>query len=415
MSAQTIKPQTLKGFRDFLPEKKRGRDFVAKKIRETFEIFGFGPLETPTLEYASLLLGKYGLEADKLIYSFKDRGNREVALRYDQTVPSARVLTQYRNILPQYFRRYQIQNVFRADKPQAGRYREFTQCDIDIFGSLSPVADAEIIATTYFAFKNVGFKKIILSINDRQTLFSALRPFAGNSVDVFSIIQTIDKMEKIGKEKTYGELTKKGLTANSAKKAIDSILSARMSTSLREIIDYSTFLGVPKEALKFTPGLARGLNYYTGMIFEVMLPEYDAGSCGGGGRYDKLIGILGGVDIPATGIAFGFDRMVEAAEKLCIIPSNNIGTQVLVTIFDKTLVADSLIASDRLRQAKIKTEVYPAVDRLEKQLKYAARINAPYVIIIGPKENKDKTVILRNMKTGLQEKTSLEKVIKLCR
>src|SRR5579859_5434391 len=163
--------QTLKGFRDFLPLEKRKRDFVRGKIVEIFERFGFEPLETPTLEYASLLLGKYGEEADKLVYTFEDRGERKVGLRYDQTVPTARVLAQYANDLPRFFRRYQIQNVFRADKPQKGRYREFTQCDVDIFGTTSPLADAEILACTYFAFQNVGYPEIELRVNDRQLLF----------------------------------------------------------------------------------------------------------------------------------------------------------------------------------------------------------------------------------------------------
>lgn len=163
--------QTLKGFRDFLPEEKRNRNFVMEKIKETFEKFGFEPLETPTLEYSSLLLGKYGDEADKLVYTFEDRGGREIGLRYDQTVPTARVLAQYQNELPRYFRRYQMQNVFRADKPQKGRYREFTQCDIDIFGSTASTTDAEIVACTYEAFKNVGFDNLEIRFNDRQLLF----------------------------------------------------------------------------------------------------------------------------------------------------------------------------------------------------------------------------------------------------
>src|SRR3989338_770086 len=204
-----IKPQTVKGFRDFLPTEKRQRDFVAQKIKEIFELFGFEPLETPTLEYASLLLGKYGKEADKLLYTFKDRGERELALRYDQTVPTARVLVQYQQILPKYFRRYQIQNVFRSDKPQKGRYREFTQCDIDIFNSKSFLADAEIIATTYFAFKNVGYPKIKILINDRQTLFRYLKPYETTELDIFSIIQCIDKLIKIGKDGVVKELSEK--------------------------------------------------------------------------------------------------------------------------------------------------------------------------------------------------------------
>ncbi len=405
-------PQTLKGFRDFLPEEKRRRDYVMKKIIEVFELFGFDPLETPTLEYASLLLGKYGKEADKLMYTFKDRGDREVALRYDQTVPSARVLSQYQNLLPKYFRRYQIQNVFRADNPQKGRFREFTQCDIDIFGSTSSIADAEIIATTYFAFKNVGYPTVKILINDRQTLFTYLESFVNKKVDVFSLIQTIDKLEKIGKEKVIEELVDKGLIKEEASKALSSIQSAKVSQNLQTIIDYLVNLGVPKESLVFTSTLARGLDYYTGMIFEVMLPEYTAGSCGGGGRYDKLIGQLGGIDIPAVGIAFGFDRMVDAAEVLKIIPEEKSGTQVLVCVFNEETVIESLSIVKKLREENIPTEILPSSsDKLDKQLKYADRKKIPYVVIVGPEEVKKKIVKLKNMKTGEQKELSVKDLI----
>ena len=297
--------QTLKGFRDILPEQKQQRDFVINKVKETFELFGFAPMETPTLEYASLLLDKYGKEADKSVYTFKDRGGRKIGLRFDQTVPAARVLAQYQQQLPKFFRRYQIQNVFRSDKPQKGRFREFTQCDIDIFGAASPLADAEIIACTYQAFKNVGFKKIILKINDRQILFKVLKPFANNQVNTLSIIQTIDKLDKKSTNKVIKELTNKGLEKKTAKQALDKIKKANISQNLKEIINLSQNLGVPQKVLKFSPTLARGLDYYTGMIFEVILPELKAGSCAGGGRYDNLIKQLGGIDIPAVGIAFG--------------------------------------------------------------------------------------------------------------
>ncbi|MEK7633627.1 MAG: histidine--tRNA ligase, partial [Patescibacteria group bacterium] len=335
MNNQKITPQILKGFRDFLPEEKRKRDYVLKKIIEVFELFGFEPLETPTLEYATLLLGKYGKEADKLVYSFKDRGDREVALRYDQTVPSARVLSQYQNVLPKYFRRYQIQNVFRADKPQQGRFREFTQCDIDIFNSTSSIADAEIIAATYFAFKNVGYPKIKILINDRQILFEILKSFTNSEIDIFSIIQSIDKIDKSGTEKVQKELVDKGIESKEkARNAINSLVNTKISSSLQQIIDFSIKLGVPKEVIEFKPVLARGLDYYTGMIFEVSLPGYNVGSCGGGGRYDKLIGQLSGNEIPAVGIAFGFDRMVEAAGYFGIISNKNQSNQVLVTVFN---------------------------------------------------------------------------------
>lgn len=402
--------QTLKGFRDFLPAEKRRRDYVTAKVIETFEQFGFVPLETPTLEYASLLLGKYGDEADQLVYSFQDRGGRDVALRYDQTVPNARVLAQYQSQLPRYFRRYQIQNVFRAEKPQAGRYREFTQCDIDIFGASSPLADAEIIACSYFAFRNVGFKNIQLKINDRQVLFAALKPLATDQLDVFSIIQSIDKLDKMSLEKVASELVNKGLSQVKAEQALAEVSQAKISTSLMEITQACQNLGVPAEDLIFTPTLARGLDYYTNMIFEVILPQHRSGSCGGGGRYDQLIKQLSGVDIPAVGIAFGFDRMVEAAAQLGLIPTDGAETQVLVSVFDETYQKKSATTAQQLRQAKIKTELYPGVDDLGKQFKKADQANIPYVVIIGKEEVAQNKISLKNLQTGKQELLSVKQV-----
>jgi len=405
--------QTLKGFRDFLPEEKRRRDFVMAKIKQVFELFGFEPLETPTLEYASLLLGKYGEEADKLVYQFKDRGGRKIALKYDQTVPTARVLAQYKNQLPKYFRRYQIQNVFRAEKPQKGRFREFTQCDPDIFGSTSPLADAEVISCTFFVFKNIGFKNIVLKINDRQILFDALKPFVSKKVDIFSIIQSIDKLEKVGKDGVIKELVKKGLKKQKAQEALLAINEAKITPSLKTIIDYSISLGIPENSIEFSPTLARGLDYYTGMIFEVIVPEYSKDSLGGGGRYDKLIGQLGGVDVPAVGIAYGFDRIVEAAEKLNLLPSAKTNAKVLVTIFDEKLIDKSLETVAALRQGKIATELYPALDKLPKQLKYADKKGIPYVVIIGPEEVKENKVTLKNMGTGKQQLLSIKEVVEV--
>lgn len=407
------KPQTLKGFRDFLPEEKRRRDFIAQKVKEIFELYGFEPLESPTLEYASLLLGKYGTEADKLLYRFKDRGGREVALRYDQTVPTARILAQYQGSLPKYFRRYQIQNVFRADKPQQGRFREFTQCDIDIFNSTSPIADAEIVAATYFAYRNIGYPKITIMINDRQILFQYLQPFASKTISVFPLIQSLDKLEKIGKTGVVGELIKKGLDENQAKEAIKSITSAEISNDLKDIIDNSIALGVPKQNILFCPTLARGLNYYTGMIFEVNLPGYQGGSCGGGGRYDKLIEQMSGVSIPAVGIAFGFDRMIEAAEYFNLFSQEAKGTQALITIFDESLIKSSLDIAYNLRRNKIKSELFPAVEKLDKQLKYADKKGIPYVIIIGPEEVKKNIFLLKNMVTSQQKELTKQQLIEI--
>lgn len=403
--------QNLKGFRDFLPAEKRKRDWVVSRIISAFETFGFEPIETPTLEYASLLLGKYGTEADKLVYQFEDRGERQIALRYDQTVPTARILAQYQNDLPRYFRRYQIQNVFRAEKPQQGRYREFTQCDIDIFGSTSPVADAEIVACTYAAFKAVGFTNVELRLNDRQTLFSTLEPFATTEVSVFSLIQSIDKLDKISPEMVTEELVGKGLPEAQAKLALSAIRSADMSENLKQIEQLCVSLGVAKNDLKFTPSLARGLDYYTGMIFEVILPDYPVGSCGGGGRYDRLIDQLGGVDVPAVGIAFGFDRMIEAADTLGLIPTDNVGTQVLVALFDENTLQSSLGLAQQLRTAGISTEIYPALDKLGKQFKLADQKNIPFVVMIGSDEEAQNLVALKTMETGEQELISVAELV----
>lgn len=400
--------QTLKGFRDFLPQEKRERDYVAQKVKETFSLFGFQPLETPTLEYASLLLGKYGDEADKLVYTFEDNGKRKVALRYDQTVPTARVLAQYQQQVSKYFRRYQIQNVFRADKPQKGRFREFAQCDIDIFATVSPIADAEILACSYAAFKNVGFQNVVLRINDRNLLFEKLEPFSSQELPVLSLIQTIDKLDKIEEVGVVGELVEKGLTQEQAKKALSTLLESKASDMLETIISYAVDLGIPKENIEFMPTLARGLDYYTGMIFEISVPSYGKSSLGGGGRYDNLINQLGGPKIPAVGVAFGFDRMVEAAQELGILPNMSSGTQVLVSVFNQDCLTTSLRTAQILREKGIATEIYPSSkDSLGNQLKYASKANISYVVIIGDEEKEKNVVTIKEMDSGKQFTISL--------
>jgi histidyl-tRNA synthetase len=408
-------PQTLKGFRDFLPEEKRKRDYVEAKMRAVFERFGFAPLETPTLEYASLLLGKYGTEADKLVYTFEDRGERQIGLRYDQTVPTARVLSQYQNELPPFFRRYQIQNVFRADKPQKGRYREFKQCDCDVLGSTSPLADAEILAVYYSVFREIGLTSIIIEFNDRQTLINTLSPFATPEVGVFSLIQSIDKLDKLAPKDVADELVGKGLQVTAAEQVLSAIQSADMSSNLAEIVEAAVNLGVPREALQFNPKIARGLDYYTGLIFEGKVPEYAVGAVGGGGRYDNLIKSLAGLEMPAVGFGIGFDRTVEAADQLGLIPSENTGTQVLVTIFSPEFQAEALRAAAALRAAGLRTEVFPNnTVKLGKQFKLADQKRIPYVIVIGEDEARQNQVTLRDMKTGSQSPMTLEAAIAAC-
>ena len=408
----TNTPQTLKGFRDILPAEKQKRDWVQARIIKVFARYGFVALETPTLEYAELLLGKYGDEADKMVYTFTDRGERQVGLRYDQTVPTARILSQYAEQLPKFFRRYQIQNVFRTDKPQKGRYREFTQCDIDIFGSTSPVADAEILACTYDTFKELGFTNVQLVVNDRQVLLNTLQPFANEKLTVFSIVQTIDKLDKLSKDEVKAELTNKGLDAQQASQVLEAITNAPKSDNLSEIIKLTQALGVPAEALVFSPATARGLDYYTGMIFEVKIKDVEGNSLGGGGRYDQLIGQLSGSeDIPAVGVGLGFDRIVELADQQGLIPTTGNSAQVLITLFDSDNITSALELAQTLRAAGIATEIYPQPDKLAKQFKLADQKQIPFVAILGAEEIASNTLTIKNLKTGEQSTVALTEAV----
>ncbi len=414
MANQQIKLQTLKGFRDFLPKEKRKRDYVTAKIKRVFERFGFDPIETPTLEYAAVLQGKYGEEADKLMYTFQDKGGRPVGLRYDQTVPTARFLSQYENSLPKYFRRYQIQNVFRAENTQAGRFREFTQCDCDIFGSNSSVADAEILAVFYQVYKELGFDSFIIRVNDRQTLFETIKPFESSTLSTLSIIQTIDKLDKIQEEGVIEELMKKGLPKENAQLLLKNLNETKLPINLQVIVTQAQKLGVPKDVFEFQPYQARGLDYYTGLIFEGIIPEYGSGSVGGGGRYDNLISDLGGPQIPAIGFAVGFDRTVEVLEKLQLLPRLENGTKVLISIFDEMLASNALEVATKLREQGINTEVIPTTtDKIGKQFKYADSKNIPFVIIIGPDEAKENKVTIKNLETGEEKKVDFKEAIEV--
>ncbi len=406
-------PQTLKGFRDFLPSDKYARDHVQQSIQKTFIRFGFDPIETPTLEYASLLLGKYGEEADKLVYTFEDKGGRHVGLRYDQTVPTARVLSQYQHQLPKYFRRYQIQNVFRADKPQKGRYREFTHCDADIFNTSSHIADAEILAVFYHVFKDIGFNTFTIKINYRPAIFELINPFtADHSISSFSLLQSVDKLDKKTQSAVKSELIAKGLTPTAADKLLQAFANASFPHELETIITYCEQLGVPRNTFSFTPTLVRGLDYYTGVIFEGHIPEFSAGSVGGGGRYDNLIHDLNGIHIPAVGFGIGFDRTVEAATQLNLLPTKNTSTKILVTIFDRSTEINCLNAITQIRQNHIPAELFPAANvPLSKQFKYANQKKIPFVLVLGPEEISQQVVTLKNMQSGEQTTDSLDSII----
>lgn len=406
------KHQTLKGFRDFLNEDARKRTWLMGKMRDVFERFGFEPLETPTLEYESLLLGKYGAEAEKLMYRFEDNGGRRVALRYDQTVPTARIVSQYQSKITFPYKRYQIQNVWRADKPQKGRFREFIQCDADIIGTNSPLADAEVMALYASIYLEIGISSIKLKVNDRAQLIQTIRDAGISESDIFMTIQVIDKLDKKSEEDVLDELTDKGVPRQKGTKLMGKLKTSAMPEQLRAIVQYAQSLGIPEEMFEYTPTLARGLDYYTATIFEGLIPEYPVGSVGGGGRYDNLIHDLVGVDMPAFGFGIGFDRTLEAADELGVIPNVKHNAQVYVTIFDKNSVADSLAIATKLRNSLVSTEI--AVDpnkKLPAQLKYADKKRIPYVVIIGPEEAKDKKVKLKDMRTGKEDTLTLEQLV----
>lgn len=403
--------QTLKGFRDFLPAEASLREKVRSIIRDSFKRFAFVPFETPTLEYASLLLGKYGDEADKLLYTFTDRGGRKLGLRYDQTVPTARVLANYQNELPKYLRRFQIQSVFRADKPQRGRYREFMQCDADIFGSRSPLADAEILAVFYDIFKSLGLTDIRIEYNDRQLLLDNFSEFANEQVSVLSIIQSVDKLDKLSPEEVTNELIAKGLDRQGVELIFSKLNNIDKSENLIKIEQKTIALGVPQETLVFNPKIARGLDYYTGLIFEGKIAKYGSGSLGAGGRYDNLIKELSGLDMPAVGFGLGFDRIVELIKEKKQLKSEP-SAQVLISIFDDDICQKkALEISKKLRSADISTEIYLEKDKIGKQFKLAQDKNIPWVIIIGSEEIDKKLFSLKNLDTGEQKELDLQTLI----
>jgi len=408
----SVNAQTLKGFRDFLPAEARKRSYVIQKIKAVFEQFGFEPLETPALEYEEILLGKYGAEGDKLMYKFVDNGERRVAMRYDQTVPLARVIAQYQGQIPMPFKRYQIQNVWRAENTQKGRYREFLQCDADIVGSNSPLADAEVIAVAARVMENLGFKNFKILVNDRAVFNDLLQKPGAQESDLPKIIRAIDKLKKIGREGVLNELGNDGFTTEQATYFLQTIENAQPTQKLEEIFSSLEKMGIDKNNYQFSPSLARGLDYYTGLIFEIEIPEYPTGSTAGGGRYDNLIGMFGGEKVPAVGFAVGFDRTIEAMEALNLFPEDLQTSKILVTIFSSELADKSLEISSQLRANNINTEVWlDPENKLEKQLKYADQRGIPFVAIIGPDEANNGTVTLKNLKEKTQETMSTNQLV----
>jgi len=404
-----ITPQTPKGFRDFLPTTSLKRKLVLAKIVSVFERFGFDPLETPSIEFAETLKGKYG-EDEKLIFEFTDRGDRQVALRYDQTVPLSRVIAQYPE-LPKPFKRYQTQNVWRAENPQKGRFREFLQVDFDIVGSNSTLVDAEIAQIISQVLKELGFKKFRILLNSRPLLTELMKNSGVSENLVTGAITSIDKLKKIGIDGVIQEMVGRGIPNEVAKKVIESFRNAKPNQEIQDTLETLKNSGEDLNSFVFEPTLARGLAYYTGIIYEAEVEGFSAGSVCGGGRYDKLIGQFSGIDYPANGASFGFDRVLEAMEEQGLLPEVKTTTKVLVTIFSKDLVQNSLKVAQELKNQGINTEVYLDTDaKLEKQLKYADAKGIPYAVIIGPEEAGKNVVNLKNLSTKEQMQIAISEV-----
>ena len=408
-----IQPTILKGTRDFLPQEMMRRNAVMEVVRKTFEQFGYSPIETPIICPAETILGKYGEEGDRLTYSFKDRGNRSIALPYDLTVPFARFVAANYQKLPLPFKRYQIQRVWRAEKPQKGRLREFYQCDIDIIGSKSLICEAEIAKIIAVVFKRLRIPNVTIKVNSRRLLNVILQSFSVNQNASLAVIRIIDKIDKIGKETVISELRKMGI--DNAEKIIETLipedtnkntikkLSRYDTTELEEFLAYCENLGVPEKNLQIDPALARGLDYYTGLTFEVISEGADFGSICAGGRYDNLCGLFSDKDFSGIGVAFGFERIMLLLEQLKITGDGSAPSRVLVTIFDENSVKQALQTYNKLIEANIAAEIYFEPEKLAKQFRFADKKQISFVIIQGPEEQEKGEITIKRMQNGKQK------------
>lgn len=427
------------GMRDFMPEELARRNFVIKTIEQVYEKYGFVQIETPSIENLSTLLGKYGDEGDQLLFRILHRRDKlaralesdevgekdlgDMGLRYDLTVPLARVIANYPD-LPRYFKRYQIQPVWRADRPGKGRYREFLQCDVDITGTTSLLAEAEVCSAVAEVFNQLGFNNFKICINHRQ-LLKCLIKAAGISLDnEATTLVAVDKLDKIGIDGVKKELGERGIATENAElllkliqrpEGIDETAElARLRRQLADIEEAETCL---KELENLTglldntaaagtysidATLARGLGYYTGPIFEIRSPELN-GSIGGGGRYDGLIGMFKGKDIPAVGFSIGFERLVLILEEKGLFAKLPVGPELMLCHFSDVSDAEVLAAAKVFRDNGVKVEVFPDTPKLGKQISYAEAAGAAWVAILGANEAAEKKISLKNLASGEQQ------------
>ena len=425
------------GTRDFLPDEIRRREYVMRVVRDVYESYGFEPLETPAFENIETLLGKYGEEGNKLIFKILRRGEHEasgeadLALRYDLTVPLARVVAQYQNQLPRFFKRYQIQPVWRADRPARGRFREFYQCDIDAIGSTSPVVEAELLAAVCDVLGRLRFETFEIRLNHRRAL-TALLDCAGvpDSLHGEALI-ALDKLDKVGAEGVLKEFLTRRVSEAAARACLEFFAGAREAVDaasglnrleafvrdneagrlavgeLRAILELAEQTRA-RGRIRIDPSLARGLSYYTGAIMEIAVPDL-AGSLGGGGRYDNLVGMFLGRDVPACGFSLGLERIIVVMTERDMFPAkvSTGAVDVMVTFLADGLRADALKLASELRAEKLRVEVFPEMSpRLEKPLKYASSRNVPVLAILGEDERARGEVAVRDLQTRKQEATT---------
>jgi histidyl-tRNA synthetase len=420
------------GTRDFLPDEVRRREYVIGIVRSVYESYGFEPLETPAFENIETLLGKYGEEGNKLIFKILRRGEHEasgeadLALRYDLTVPLARVVAQYQQTLPRFFKRYQIQPVWRADRPARGRFREFYQCDIDAIGSTSPVVEAELLAAVTEALGRLRFEGFAIRLNHRR-LLTALLDCAGvpESLQADALV-ALDKLDKIGLEGVESELRARGVDDGPAAtclrffgepavedtgEALSRVggLVAGHEGGTAAVSELQAILaltkGTPAGArIRIDPSLARGLSYYTGAIMEIAVPDL-AGSLGGGGRYDNLVGMFLGRDVPACGFSLGLERIIVVMTERGMFPAkvSRGAVDVMIACLSDDLRADAVALASELRAERLRVDIYPEASRkVEKALKYASSRNVPVLTIIGEDERARGEVAVRDLQTREQ-------------
>ena len=421
-----VRTEPARGMRDFLPEDVRRREYVVSIIRRVYERYGFEPLETPAVENLDTLLGKYGEEGNQLIFKILKRGEHEasgqadLALRYDLTVPLARVIAHHQARLPRLFRRYQIQPVWRADRPARGRYREFYQCDVDAIGSRSPVVEAEVCAAVSEALTELGFVDFKIRLNHRQLLTSTLTALAVPEALHGSALVAVDKLDKIGADGVRAELEARGIA-----REVTGRLLAAWDPARRGTIDSG---GLPLDAagdealanlravqtlvqeteagprLQFDPSLARGLSYYTGAIMEIAVPDL-AGSLGGGGRYDNLIGMFLGQSIPACGFSLGLERILVVMSERGMFPPSlpTRPADVMVAVFDGADAPHAIRVAGLLRRAGLRVLVAPEADRVGRQIKYADSCGIPFVALLGSDEIGAHSVTVKNLAAQTQQ------------